>query len=132
MAQCSSLSERIGALRQEKYEHVVQEYEEEERKKMEFLLSKERRQLEEGYAAKRKELSAVFDSEKAKLAKTLEDIAKFKTAYASILEELSDRRAKIEKEYADSTAKVQEVKERLAGEWKRSSNEELSKLGLRT
>lgn len=84
LALCSSLTSRIETLKQEKYEHVVREFEEEERRKMEALLESEAKSISEKYALMRKELAATHEAEKAKIAKALEDTKKFRGVYKTM------------------------------------------------
>ena len=88
LALCSSLTSRIETLKQEKYEHVVREFEEEERCKMETILQSETKSISERYALMRKELAATHETEKARIAKTLEDIKKFMGVYKTMFDEL--------------------------------------------
>lgn len=87
-ALCSSLTSRIESLKQEKYEHVVREFEEEERRKMEALLQSEAKSISEKYVLMRKELNVTHEAEKARITKALEDIKKFRGVYKTMFDEL--------------------------------------------
>ena len=64
---------------------AVQEYEEEERKKLQFLYEKQRKIIAQKYEENKNELKTIYDRQTSKLMKSFEEIKKYKDAYNNIL-----------------------------------------------
>ena len=82
LALCSSLTSPIESFKQQEYEHVVREFEEEKCRKMES----EARIINKKYALMREEIATTHEAEKAKIAKALEDTIKFGGVYKTMFD----------------------------------------------
>lgn len=63
--------------------------------------------------------------------KSLDDVKKFRQAFTTMIDELQEKKNKVSSEYQSALSLLKEQKERLIAEWKRNSNEELFKMGLK-
>lgn len=63
--------------------------------------------------------------------KALDDVKKFRQAFTTMIDELQEKKNKVNGDYQTALSLLKEQKERLIAEWKRNSNEELFKMGLK-
>ena len=98
---------------------------------MEFLYEKHAKIVAQKYDENRRELKAIYDREASKILKSSEEIKKYKDAYNNILDDLEEKRKKLNEEHSISIEKVRQSKNQLVGEWKKNSNEEIIKKCLK-
>ena len=61
----------------------------------------------------------------------MEEVGKFKSVYATMLEEIEAKRKGLSESYTRAVGKVGEGRDKLVLEWKRSCNEEIIKIGFK-
>lgn len=63
------------------------------------MYEKQKKIFSQKYEENRKEIKVVYDRESSKIAKSLEDIKKYRDAYMNILEDLNERKKRLNEEH---------------------------------